>query len=668
MKISLRSTIALSVCGIMLAGQMLFGTASAQSQDWSKQTRSGERSGRVLPGVSVEAADKVVVNVADLARQQAERPPDTTPRTVIPPNPVFREEDVLDPADVVPSNSGDITPANSGRQDAPTSPNVASPSPTTTYLGHNDVVKIGTSSIVIPPDTTGAVGLTDVVTFLNNNYIVRNKTTGAQTFGVSEETFWAFAAPFSGPFDPRITYDPFNNRWIVAGVSNAQNANASILIGVSTTSNPAGTFTLFRVDADSTNLQWADFPTLGFNKNWVSVNVNMIVTSSGAFAGGKNLVLDYAQLRAGAFSGTLFSGTGFVASPAVTYSNTENTLYLVTHLSSAGATYAVDTITGTPPTPVYTLGATKTRTGGGWTQPNIGGSIQIIPQAAPLSGASSCGATPCRIETQDAQVRANPIFRNGSIWYAQTIGLPAGVMTRTAAQWTKIDAVTGNFQDGGRVDDPTATQTNGGKWYAYTSIAVNSNNDAIFGFSQFASNQFGAAGYTYRFHSDAPGLMRDPLIYKAGEDYYNKTFGGGRNRYGDYSYSQVDPSNDKDLWTLQEYSQARVGTDDGLTGSNSSRWSTFWAKVNFDPTAAGVTISGRIQTADGRAIGRAIVSITDLSGQVRYVVSNPFGRYELSNISAGETYIIGVQAKGYDFAPQVITPTQIVTTLDFTAL
>jgi hypothetical protein len=234
-------------------------------------------------------------------------------------------------------------------------------------------------------------------------------------------------------------------------------------------------------------------------------------------------------------------------------------------------------------------------------------------------------------------------------------------------QWTKLTASTRNFADGGRVDDPTATATNGGKWYAYPSISVNANNDAMFGFSQFASNQFPAAGYAYRFHSDAPGLMRDPLIYKAGEDYYNKTFGTGRNRFGDYSMTQVDPSNDLDLWTLQEYSQTRVGTDDGTTGTNSSRWSTWWAKVAFDPTAAGVEISGRIQTSGGRFISRAVVTLTDGNGQVRAAISNQFGMYQFADVPAGGTYFMTVTAKGFEFTPQVVTPSQAITTLDFTA-
>src|SRR5262249_42858009 len=156
------------------------------------------------------------------------------------------------------------------------------------------------------------------------------------------------------------------------------------------------------------------------------------------------------------------------------------------------------------------------------------------------------------------------------IYYAQTIGLPAGLQTpiRTAVQWTKITAsITPAFADGGRIDDPTATSTNGGKWYAFAHIAVNSQGDFMVGYSQFSSAQHPSAGWSYHDHTDGAGTIRDPFIYKAGEDYYHKDFGSMRNRWGDFTTAQVDPSDDMTLWVLQEYAKARANTNDGTTGA-----------------------------------------------------------------------------------------------------
>ncbi|HET9234103.1 MAG TPA: T9SS type A sorting domain-containing protein, partial [Candidatus Eisenbacteria bacterium] len=324
-----------------------------------------------------------------------------------------------------------------------------------------------------------------------------------------------------------------------------------------------------------------DFPNIGFNKKWITVAINRY-SNTGLFQRGITLVVDYPQARAGTGSGVLIvqaANTHFASAPAVTYSATAETLYVVTHLSSAGATYHVDTITGTAAAPVYTVGGPLTRAGGGWTQP----SGNLLPQSPPNFGVSACGATPCPMETQDSQVRSAPVFRNGTIYYAQTIGLPAGgPISRTAAQWTRIATPSGAFLEGGRVEDPTATPTNGGKWYAYPSLAVNAAGSFILGYTQFSSAQHATSGYSVHLSVDAPGTLRDPFVYHVGEDYYHKTFSTatGRNRWGDFSAAQVDPSDDTKLWTLQQYARTRVGTNDGNTGANSSRWSSWWAGVD----------------------------------------------------------------------------------------
>jgi len=101
----------------------------------------------------------------------------------------------------------------------------------------------------------------------------------------------------TGVFDPRVQYDPYNGRWIMAAASNGQSSSASILVGISNTSDPQGTFTLYRfvvgcaagdAGCDSGG-EWADFPMLGFNKNWVVVGWNQFQTTGGNLVAGKML-------------------------------------------------------------------------------------------------------------------------------------------------------------------------------------------------------------------------------------------------------------------------------------------------------------------------------------------------------------------------------------------
>lgn len=85
------------------------------------------------------------------------------------------------------------------------------------------------------------------------------------------------------------------------------------------------------------------------------------------------------------------------------------------------------------------------------------------------------------------------------------------------------------------------------------------------------------------------------------------------------------------------------------------------------PSAAGVSISGRVMAPNSGAISRARVTVTDLSGQSRTVTTNTFGYYTIDGLSAGQTYTITVGAKSYNFAPRVVDVSDNVTDLDFIA-
>ncbi|MFL6335137.1 MAG: hypothetical protein ACJ754_17640 [Pyrinomonadaceae bacterium] len=499
---------------------------------------------------------------------------------------------------VAPSARSVSSPAPPAGQEDTGGPLAASPSPAQNFLAQEDAPKVGTTNgFLIPPDTNGAVGLDRVFTNTNTNYRIHDKTTGAPLSTVSIDTFWGPSGGV-GFFDPQIQFDPYNQRWILAVTSSAQSASSSISIAVSQTSDPAGAYNVFRfvvgcasgaVGCDAEG-EWADYPMLGFNKNWIAVGMNMFNLAATKNNDNKVLVLDYPSARTGTAVATIFSGIGigFCNHPVTTYSATEETLYLAQHLSSHDATYRLNRITGTPAAPSLTLGTDKIRTGGGWVQP--GG--DILPQqcvAGVGAPTQTCPTTIRKLDVGDAQVRSNPVFRDGRVYYAQTVGLPAGGLTHTAAQWTILDAATGNFVDGGRVEDPTATATNGGKWYAYPSLSVNRNGDILLGFSEFESDDYADAGYAFRLGTDAAGTMRDPFIYKEGEDYYEKTFGTARNRWGDYSHTLIDPVNDRDLWTIQEYAGTRVG--ESGTGPTDSRWGTWWAKVTAPASAGELLIS-----------------------------------------------------------------------------
>ena len=647
----------------IIAGPLISGQETTKSELQDSQTTA------VLQSRRITADTTAVINFSRLADRKSKKP--TVAGWVDEhgvPAPL-----TIDDSAGAPTQSGKDAGSATAAEPIP-GPLVSSPSPSANFLALEDGAQVGTGIFTIPPDTMGAVGLDKMFVTLNNNYRIQDKPTGAALSSVSINTFWA-ASGATGVFDPRVQYDPYNNRWILSAVSNAQTANSSVLVAVSDTSDPQGTYTLFRIivgcaaGAMGCNAQgeWADFPMLGFNKNWVAIGWNQFTINNSAFVGGKMLVLDYPTLRAGAASGTQFTNpsaaTGFCMHPVTTFSATEETLYVPTHQQSAGALYRLHNITGTSAAPVFTLDATaRVRPGGGWTQP---GGDNLPQQCVPGIGAPghTCPASPRGLEAADAFIRSNAVFRNGRVWYAQSIALPAGGLTvasRFAAQWTALNA-DGVFSDGGRVEDATAQIFNGGKHYSYPSIAVNKSDDVLLGFSEFESDDYVDAGYTFRLGADAAGTMRDPVVYKEGEDYYQKTFSGTRNRWGDYSHTVVDPTNDRDLWTIQEYSQLRQGATG--QGSNDSRWSTWWAKV-VTPAAAGDLLISEFRLRGPNGANDEFVevynnsdvphTITTVDGSMGYSIAASDGvvRFIIPNgtVIPARGHYLGINSVGYSLA------------------
>ncbi len=626
----------LILCLAVLSLGLLFSAlppVGAQSTNAPSQT--SQSGGLQIQGVPIRPVATAVVNFDELARQEALRPA-TSGRK--------REQVIHAPLTMTEPDSPPSAPAPALIQ-TPASPQVASPTPSATFLAQDDIAKVGTSTIVIPPDTMGAVGtdaVNKVFVTVNNNYRTQNKTTGATITTVSMDTFWAGVGGSSGPFDPRIQYDRYNDRWLVACVSNVSSAGSSILVGISAGSDPGGSYTLFRFDADSGDTLWADFPMLGFNKNWFVVTVNMFTIAGDVSTEERALVLDYPTLRGGTATSTYFTAIttgGFCMHPATTYSSTESTEYLVSHISSGGATYKLSTITGTPPAaPVLTIPAgTKVNPLGAWAP--VSG--DILPQTC----TAPCVTTTAKIDAGDQFIRGNVVFRNTNIWYSQTIGLPSGGLTHTALQWVRLNTA-GDFIDGGRVDDSTATDTNGGKWYAYSTITTNSAGETLLGFSQFSSAQAPAAGYTYRSPLDTAGTMRDPNIFRAGDGYYEKRFGGTRNRWGDYSHTMVDPTDDQTLWTIQEYAATPVGTSP-LDGTG--RWATQWAKLTHQPTAAPATISGTVTTPDGAPLAGVTMRLS--GARLATAIADSNGNYRFDNVDTDNFYTVTPSLANYHFSP-----------------
>lgn len=83
------------------------------------------------------------------------------------------------------------------------------------------------------------------------------------------------------------------------------------------------------------------------------------------------------------------------------------------------------------------------------------------------------------------------------------------------------------------------------------------------------------------------------------------------------------------------------------------------------PTAASVSVGGRVLTPGGSGIGRVVVTMTDLQGATRSAQTNNFGFYRFEGVRAGETYVFEVRHKEFQFAAQIINVNDELTNLNF---
>lgn len=102
-----------------------------------------------------------------------------------------------------------------------------------------------------------------------------------------------------------------------------------------------------------------------------------------------------------------------------------------------------------------------------------------------------------------------------------------------------------------------------------------------------------------------------------------------------------------------------------FTAAGAGTFASNVAPVYNPPTAAGVSISGRVLNSYGRALLRAAVTLTDQHGETQTVYTNSLGYYQFNDITAGQIVTLNVSAKGWTYEPRVINIGESLTDVDF---
>ncbi|MDA8178519.1 MAG: fibronectin type III domain-containing protein [Deltaproteobacteria bacterium] len=415
----------------------------------------------------------------------------------------------------------------------------------------------------IPPDTMGAAGPNHLVSFLNTEVGFFSKTTGGRLNpGVSLFGFWsplisANLLP-NDLFDPKVIYDASSGRFIAVTLDGSLPADNSswVLLAVSKTTDPTAGWSTWALPADNTSVTWADFPGLGVDDNNVYITVNLFDNAanpnfhnSKVFSVPKTQLLSLPQTTA--LSWTEFTDPGFTLQPAHSL-GTATSEYFVTEsgiVIGSRRFLEILAVTGTPPT-LVSLGTVEVSP-----YPVIPVSLPVAPQT--------------QIDTGDTRI-LNVVYRNGRIYATHTVS--DSTNTKTEVAWYEIvPSPSPTLAQQGRISDPT-------RWYYYPSIGVNQDNVAAIGFSGSSSREY-VGGY-YTIVRPSSGVAEAVSLMKTGEAPYYKTLSGTDNRWGDFSATVVDPTDNVTFWTLQEYAQ----TPDPVTGA--SRWGTWWGTFHPSDVAA----------------------------------------------------------------------------------
>jgi hypothetical protein len=418
-----------------------------------------------------------------------------------------------------------------------------------------------------PPDTMGAAGPTQFIVVVNGRIVTFNKTTGAAdgVINTSTDIFFNSVRNNSGTSDPRIRFDRLSNRWFILMI-NVSVPNR-VLLAVSDTATITGssvwTFFFFQQDqAPPTGEATckADYPTLGIDANALYVGVNQFCDASLTYRGTSAFVIRKSSvIGAGPIVVTAFrnltgttSGTGLYTPQGVdNYDPAATEGYFIGVDNASFGTLVIRQIS--------TPGAT----------PSLAANMLLtVPATAtPITvrHQGNTGGTNGQLDGLDDRLLAAHI-RNGSLWTAHNIGVDntgttASTHTRNGARWYEIAnlSTTPTLVQSGTLFASSASNTFDDRNYWIPSVMVSGQGHMALGSSIAGTSEFANAATAGRLASDPLGTLQAPTVLTSSSTAYNPPGDPGTRgarRWGDYSYTSLDPCDDMTMWTIQEFCDA----------------------------------------------------------------------------------------------------------------
>ncbi len=444
--------------------------------------------------------------------------------------------------------------------DSPVAPNAAQTVSTPNFTG---ATLADTNSF--PPDSMGTVGPTQYIVAVNGRIRSFNKTTGTAdgALNVSTNTFFSpvMTPPVASNFtsDPRIRFDRLSGRWFlvmidVPGATGDQANRVMVAVSSGDTITSSANFTYYQFQMSGT--QFTDYPTLGIDANALYIGANMF-TLTGSFAG----TLGSVVRKSSVLSGGPIVVTTFTLLPTATSAGPFTPQGVDNYDPAATEGYFV----GVDNASFSTLVVNRVSNPGG--TPTVSANLAVtvpstlFPLVVPHSG--NTGGNNGRLDGLDDRLFAAHA-RNGRIWTAHNIGttsagVASGTRTRNSVRWYELGTLstTPTLIQSGTIFNNAATNP---EFYFIPSVMVSGQGHAAFGFSMAGLALTPNAGTIGRLSSDTLGTTQAPIInYTGSTAAYNPPSdagGAGGRRWGDYSYTSLDPCDDMTMWTVQEFANA----------------------------------------------------------------------------------------------------------------
>ena len=410
------------------------------------------------------------------------------------------------------------------------------------------------NSTFIPPDPTIAVGKKHVLQAVNSRFTIFDRAGNnllAPPGFITSNVFFSGLPNVSALtiFDPWCVYDVKWKRFIMLWVArNVGTQTGYYVLAISPKNRATGTWLVYSLNATldgaapSNPRQWADYPRLGYDKKRLYITSNQFdfspsfrtskirsISKKDLLNGGGLSWVDYINLQD---SG---GGTAFTIEPCQqAYPKGKFTKKRM---------WFINTVFGTDNRINVRSMDSKTGALSGATAVTVGG-YSIPPDAEQMGDAR-------RINTNDNRC-LNAVLANGRIvgTHCTSVNFGGGA-TESAIQWYEINVVTGVPA---LVQSGTFGATN--LYYYFPSIAPTRKGGMGISFSRSGVTEFASARRTGRSPGDALGFLQGSISMTNGVASYFKDFGSGRNRWGDYNGSSIDPKSKDQVWLCAEYAAA----------------------------------------------------------------------------------------------------------------